>query len=185
MASNASQVRVGITGTLYRAPKLTAGPATTAAAWAAAWVELGYLTVDGPELIPTVVNKDIDAWQTSFPVRTVNTAHGMEWKFTLLQRNGTNLKLAMGGGTITALGAGDYRYDPPAPGYVDEMALGLEVVDGSIIDRYILDRAMVTTLAAIPFKKDDAVKFTINVKALEANAGQPWRLISNDPALAS
>ncbi len=184
MSEDTTQVRVGITGKLYIAALATTVPTTTAGAWTG-WSDLGLLADDAsPEVTPIRASKDIMAWQRFFPVRTVKTEDGMQWTFTLIQKSGTTLKLAFGGGTIASLGGGDYRFTPAASSFVDERMFGLEVTDGAVIDRFVLRRGTVVNTGAIPFKKDDAVKFPLTVKGLEPSSGERWELISNDPAMA-
>lgn len=186
MAQDTTQVRVGVTGAVYQAPLGTAFPTATGTAWPAGWVDLGLIDESKtPEITPTRSTKDILAWQQFFPVRTVKTADGAEWKFTLIQKSGTNLKLAFGGGTITSLGGGDYRFAPPAASAIDEHMFGIEVDDGAIIDRYILGRGIVITTGNINFKRDQAVAFELTVRGLSPATGNRWELISNDPAMAT
>lgn len=185
---DATQVRVGVTGKLLVAPVGTTAPANTSGGWPAGWVDLGYGEDGGPpaEVRPNQTTKDFKGWQDYYPVRTVSTDRAMEWIFKLIQKSGTNLKLAFGGGTITSLGGGDYKFVPPAASFVDERAFGLEVTDGSIIDRFVLTRGLVSALAPVQFRKDDIVKFDLTIKALAPPSGSdPWTLISNDPAMAS
>lgn len=184
MPNDNTQVRVGVTGKLYVAAVGTTFPASTAAAWTG-FVDLGYLNDPGPMMTPSVATNDIMAWQAFFPVRTVNTGRTMEWKFGLLQTTGTNLKLAFGGGTITSLGGGDYKYDPPAPGTVDERALGLEITDGSIVQRWLLDRAILSNINDLKADKANSIMYEVAFRALDANSGKPWRVISNDAAFNS
>lgn len=179
-----TQVRVGVTGRLYVAPVGTAFPASTAASWTS-FVDLGYLAEPGPSMTPSIDTSDVMAWQSYFPVRTVATARGMEWKFTLLQTSGTTLKLAFGGGTITSLGGGDYKYDPAAPGTVDERALGLEITDGSIIQRWLNDRAILSDIGDVSAAKDSNIGYEVTFRSLDSNSGKPWRVISNDAAFNS
>lgn len=182
---DATQVRKGFTGALYVAPVGTTAPATTAASWGAGWIHLGYLSEEGPGITPTIETSDVAAWQSDVPVRTDVIKRGIDYTFTLLQRTGTALKLAMGGGTITSLGGGDFKFEPPTGG-VDFHAFGLETVDGTIIDRWLLDRGSVVNLGAVPMNKSNAEQFPITVRALAAiGAGTPWRIITNDPAMAA
>lgn len=185
MPIDSTQVRVGIAGKFYVAPVGTTAPSNTGSAWPGGWVDLGYLTDDGPALKPTRDTKDIPAWQSYFPVRTIRTSEGQEWTIPLLQRNGSILKLAFGGGSVTALGGGDYRYSPPTPGTVDERAFGIEVVDGSIIDRYVMQRGMVKDLGDVSFKRDEATMFELTIATLSPSSGDVWQVISNDSAMAS
>lgn len=186
MTQDASQVRVGVTGAVYMAPLGTTFPTATGTAWPAGWVDLGIIDDDAtPEVTPSRDTADIMGWQQFFPIRTVKTADGMEWTFTLIQKSGTTLKLAFGGGSVASLGGGDYRFSPPAASFIDEHMFGIEVDDGAIIDRFIMARGIVTDTGAIPFKKDEAVKFALTVRGLSPTSGNRWELISNDPAMAS
>lgn len=182
MAQDATQVRVGVSGRLYVAPVGTAFPTTTAGPWTG-FVDVGLLAEPGPAMAASVNTTDVMAWQAYFPVRTVNTSRGMEWKFKILQSTGTALKLSFGGGTITSLGGGDYRYDPPAPGVVDERALGLEVNDGAFIYRWLNDRAILASIGDVSMAKDASISYDLSFRSLDSNSGKPWRLITNDAAM--
>jgi len=185
MATDASQVRVGVTGKLLVAALGTTLPTDVATAWAAGWTDLGYLDPKGLGMKPTITKKDIPAWQSFYPVRSVVTSRGLEWKFRMIQKTGTTLKLSYGGGSVSSLGGGIYKFVPPTPTVIDERAFGLEVTDGSIIDRYYIQRAIVTDTAEIVFQNDDAEGFELTLTTLNPAAGNPWELISNDPAMAA
>jgi hypothetical protein len=187
MAQDPTQVRVGITGKILVAPVGSTEPTDVTSAWAAAWVDIGLIDDDSmPSMTPNRETAEIGAWQKKQPVRIVETSRNEEWKITPIQRTGTVLKRAFGGGTVTALGGGLYKFTPPSAGSVDEMAYGIEVVDGTIIDRYVLRRGMVSDTGEIVFAKDDATKFPLTIRSLEPSAGTSWELVaSNDAALAS
>lgn len=189
MAQDATQVRVGLTGALYLGAVGVTAPTATSGAWPGGWVDLGLLDEAKPaEQHPTQTTKDFYAWQVRLPVRTVQTQTGLEWVFTLLQKTGTNLKQVFGGGSISSLGGGDYKYTLPLAGVVNEAAYGLEVTDGTVIDRWVLPRGMVSARQPILFKRDEMVKFELTVKALapaSAPGGNWDLLVSNDPAMAS
>lgn len=184
MAQDTSQIRVGLTGSVLVAPLATAVPTTTAGAWTG-WTDVGILDQEAPpDLVPAREVTNIMGWGRMFPVRSVKTAEGMEFTFTLIQKSGTTLKLAFGGGSVASLGGGDYRYTPPAATFVDERMIGIELVDGSIIDRYIARRAFVVNTGTIPFRQNAAVKFPLTVRVLEPSSGERWELVSNDAAMA-
>lgn len=184
MAIDTSEIRVGVTGNLYVASVGTAAPADTAGAWTG-WTDLGALSDDGPTMTPSMDVTEINIWQSFYAARRIVTGRGVEWAFTLMQRNADTLKLAMGGGTIVAGTGSDWIYTPPTPDEIDERAFGLEVREGSIIDRYIMGRGMVTGLGDVPFKRTEATRFDITIAALGDDNGDPWTLISNDSALAT
>ena len=69
MALNADNVRVGLNGNVYVAPKGTTAPADLTSAWDPAWKDLGYLNDDGVEMEYGTDVEDIMAWQSLSPVR--------------------------------------------------------------------------------------------------------------------
>lgn len=185
MPQDTSQVRVGVTGDIYVAPLGTTVPVDVGA-WPAGWVNLGLLDEDAPaDMMPTRDITDIRAWQRLLPVRSVRTSEVMQYSFTLIQKSGTNLKLAFGGGAVAALGGGIFRFTPPAASFIDERMVGIEVVDGSIIDRYIARRAYLMDIGTVSFRKDQAVAFPLTMMVLEPASGERWEIISNDAAMAS
>lgn len=184
MALDATQVRVGVSGHLYVAPVGTAMPASTAAPWTS-FTDVGFLTTDGPSLTPSVESTEINGWQSSLPLRTIQTSRSLDLKANLQQMTGTNLKLTFGGGTVTDLGGGDYKYAPPALGETDERAAGLEVLDGDFIYRFLFPRLIVKDVGDIVFKKDEETHFDLTLSLLEPASGDFFDVISNDPALNS
>jgi hypothetical protein len=182
MAIDTSEIRVGVTGNLYVAPMTATPPANTTDPWTG-FIDLGALSEDGPTMTPSMDVTDIPIWQSFYAARRIVTARGVEWAFTLMQRNADTLKLAMGGGTIAAGTGSDWIYTPPAPSVIDERMFGLEVREGTIVDRYIMTRGLVTGIGDVPFKRTEATRFDITISALGDDNGDPWRLISNDPAM--
>lgn len=188
MAQDTLQVRAAPAGDLYVAAVGATEPSDVTTGWPAAWTNLGLISEEGPTVQPSMDTTDFMAWQEFFPVRTSVTARGLEWTFTLMQKNGTILKLAFGGGDITPLGGGLYSYDPPETQDIDYRAFGLEVNDGGIIDRYVMRRGTVVSIDAVPFRKDAPVSFALTVRASAAPGADdlPWAIVaSNDPAMAS
>lgn len=180
-----TEVRVGATGQIYIAPVGTTAPTTTVGQWPAGWIPLGSITEDGPSMTPSMDVSEIKEWQSLYPIRRVVNGRGLDWKFKVQQRNQTTFLLAFGGGTIaeTAPGSTVFTYTPPSAAFIDERAFGLEVQDGSIIDRYILTRGMVTNIGDITFKRDEATGFELTVSALGSGSTQPWSAIFGDIAM--
>ena len=182
MPLDGTEVRVGITGHLYTAPVGTAMPTTTTAALPAIWVELGY-TEEGPVISTDTNVEDFIPWQSRTAVRSVVTEATMTIAFTLWQRNAQTLKLAFGGGTVTAgTGTGQVIYRPPLEANLVEQAFVFEILDGPIIDRYCLYRGSPSLADDISFAKDSVTGYPLEVKFLDTAAGA-WQLITNDPAV--
>lgn len=181
MPLDGTEVRVGITGHLNTAPVGTAMPTDTTTPLAAAWVELGY-TEAGPVISTDTNVEDFIPWQSRSAVRSVVTEATQTIAFTLWQRNAQTLKLAFGGGTVTAGTAGDTVYTPPLEASLIEQAFVFEIIDGPIIDRYCLYRGSPSLAGDISFAKDAVTGYELEIKFLETAAGA-WKLITNDPAV--
>jgi hypothetical protein len=176
------EVRVGVTGNLYSAPKGTTAPADTTTAWAAEWTDLGYLSEDGFVMTPNVESDDLMVWQSYAAVRKLMTSRTLDLKFTLMQANADTFMLTFGGGTVTAAGT-DWRYEAPIGGEVDERAFGLEVRDGTLIYRFFFPRGMVTDVGDIPVVKTDAIKFELTASVLAVDDVTPlFEFVTNDAA---
>ena len=180
MALDCAEMRVGLTGHLYTAPVGTMMPADVSTALAAAWKELGYTTEDGVSMAVDMNKEDFNVWQSTSPCRSVITSQTLTSTFTLVQRNPDTLKLAFGGGDVaTALGV--TTYTPPTLG-LTEAAFVLEVIDGTIVDRYLLYRGNPALSGDITFAKSDPTGYEIEVTHLDSVDGV-WKLLTNDPAM--
>lgn len=182
MSLDASQVRVGVTGHIYKAPEGTAAPADVGAL-PADWIELGY-TETGPSQAVDTSKEQFTPWQSLLPVRETVTGQMITATFNLWQRNAETLKLAFNGGAITA-GTGDVRiYTPPPAAAIAVASFIIEVIDGLIIDRYYIERASATLDGEVAFAKDAVTGFPISLTYLQpAGGGSPWKLITNDTAV--
>jgi len=180
MAKTATEVRLGTTGSLYKAPVGTAMPTDVTTALAAAWKELGY-TETGPSMSVDTNKESFTPWQSLAPVRETVTEQTITAGFTLWQRNAETLKLAWGGGTVT--GTTTRVFTPPATPVLVENAFVFEIVDGTLIDRYLLPRATVSLNGDVAFAKDEVTGYEIELTYLQPASGSLWTLLTNDTAV--
>jgi hypothetical protein len=177
MALDATEVRLGVTGNLYKAPVGTAMPTDVTAALAVAWKELGY-TETGPSMSVDASKEQFTPWQAVSPVREVVTSQMVTATFTLWQRNAETLKLAWGGGTVT--GTTTKIFTPPAVATVSEGAFVFEIVDGTVKDRYLIPRASISLAGEVSFAKDAVTGYEIELTFLQPATGSAWTLLTND-----
>ena len=182
MALDATQVRLGVTGNLYKAPVGTAMPADVTTALPAAWKELGY-TETGPSLSVDTSTEDFTPWQSITAVREVITGQTITAAFTLWQRNADTLKTAWGGGTVT--GTTTRVFTPPATPTINEGAFVFEIADGALKDRLLIARASITLSGDVAFAKDSVTSFPITLKFLQPSTGAVWQLLTNDTAVTA
>ena len=181
MALNGSEVVIAGSGNVYVAPVGTAFPSAFAAP-GAGWSELGFLNEDGVQVTPALESTDIMAWQSMYAVRTSITSRSLTFTVTFLQWNEVILPLAMGGGTIT--GAGPYTFAPATSGTVDERAMLLHWIDGTKQYRMPLPRIMAVDLGAFSLNRSNAAGLTVGFRMLQPASGDPFDIITDDPAFA-
>lgn len=180
MALAANEVRKGLTGHLYMAPVGTTMPTDTSTPLSGGWEELGYTSDDGVSFAVDTSTESHTPWQSRRPVRSDVTDQTETLTFTLWQTNADNLKLAYGGGTITAGTGDDVIFTPPAAVTDDDKAFVFEVQDGAVIDRFLIYRGSPTLSGDVVFNKSDVTGFELEVVVLDTEDG-PWKLITNDP----
>lgn len=177
---NCAEVRVGLTGHLWTAPVGTLMPTDVTTPMATPWVDLGYTTEDGLSMSVDTNKEDMNVWQSLSPCRSVVTSQTYTTTFTLVQRNAATLKVAFGGGTVTALTPGPgVKYTPPPAGLA-EAAFVYEVIDGTITDRYLMYRGNPALTGDVSFTKSDMTGYQIEVTHLGTIDGV-WALLTNDP----
>jgi hypothetical protein len=183
MSLDATQVRVGITGHIYKAPVGTDAP-DGVDELATPWKELGY-SETGPSLSVDTSKESFTPWQSLSPVRETITGQVITASFTLWQRNADTLREAWGGGTVIAGTDDGVRiFSPPSVPTINEGAYIFDVIDGLIIDRYYIERASSSLDGEVPFAKDGVTSYTIGLTYLApASGGSPWKLITNDAAV--
>ena len=166
MAIDTSEIRVGISGSVYVAPTGSTAPDDATTALDAAFVDLGALTEDGISLSPSRSVENIRAWQAAKAVRTVVTEDELQIGFSLMQWSDDTIALAFGGGTFSVANVTETKYVPPAAGTVDERSFVFEWVDGSVNNRLYVPRGMVTEVSEIQVTKTSAVELALTVEVL-------------------
>lgn len=183
MAKDVDQIVIGSDGTVWVAPVGTAAPVNPTAVPGAGWVDLGYTSEDGATLRDGKTLEAIRVWQLAHAARQVVTERKTSLEFVLRQWSVDTVKLAFGGGSFTEPAAGVFRYAPPAPETVDERALMLDWQDGAKNYRLIIVRGIVTENVETNLRRAAAGDLPITFSVLGADTGDPWYLLTDDPAL--
>jgi len=184
MATDPDNILVGASGTVRVAPVGTTVPTDLETAYAAGWVDLGFIGEDGVELTPSVDMNEIMAWQDFYPVRRVVTSRGLDIGIPLLEWNKTTVPLALGGGEITTA-TGVHKYEPPEPADLDERALAVEWSDGDRNYRWHFARVMVTDLAGFTVRRGEGAILPLTASVMGVTGAKPWHFLTDDPAFAA
>jgi hypothetical protein len=184
MALDTDNVRVGLTGRLYVAPIGTTAPTDTTTAWAAGWLDMGYLSEDGVEMTYSTETDDINAWQSLSPVRRILTSVDMTLQFTAIEMKRDTVLLYFPSASISTSGSVHTLAIPSAPD-PDERAIGLEWTDGPITNRLVIPRGEVTDRGSITTSRGGAVGLQMTVSAYATSAPEIASWMSDDPSWAA
>lgn len=119
---HAAAVRFGKPGKLRIAPIGSTEPTTTTAAWAAAWVPLGY-TDEGSAFNYEVTTDNVEVAEELDVLARVTTGRDASVEFALAEITKRNLTIAFNGGIITGDGLA-WDFEPPDLGSEVRVMLG-------------------------------------------------------------
>lgn len=184
MSFSSDEVVVGASGRIYVAPVGTTLPTSPTSSLDAAFTDLGYTSEEGVTLSFTKNSEDVNVWQSAFPVRRLGVGFEASAAFTLRQWNADTVALAFGGGTVTEDDPGVYVYTPPSVEDVDERCAVIEWQDGTRTYRWVIARCTVSEGVETQLVRTGAADLPITLAVLGDDAGEPWYLVTDDPALA-
>lgn len=187
--NDADELVVGGTGEVYIAPVGTTFPTTPTGALDAAWVGLGYHDEDGATFGVDPDITEFRAWQSRQAVRRELTGQAVSVTFKLEQWNENNVVLAFGGGAVTTVSAGIYKYTPPSGGdALAEKAMVLDVQDGTEHWRFLFPRGNAAEAVSSDFKRSELAILPITFRALAPTAdpnGPPFNILTDSDAFAA
>lgn len=184
MSLESSEVAVGATGHIWRAPVGTAFPTNISTAVnESLWTELGYTTEEGVRFTFGRETNEVGAWQSYDPVRIISTKIPKEIAHDFLQFNQNTWATAMGGGTWTGTSP-NFEYTPPAESYVDQFAEIIEFTDGDSSYRFCYRKVQNMSGVEFSLTRENPVVLPVTVKVLAADGGlSPFVFQTNDADL--
>lgn len=186
--NDSSQTIVGSSGQLYTAAVGSTLPTTESASLAAAtWTGLGYAAEEGVRTNKTLEIDEHKAWQAANPIRRARGEEAFQLGVSLLQWNETNVPLVFGGGAVTNPTGSTYKFTPPEDeDALPEKALVCDIIDGSVILRFIVPRATITEGVETQFARNQMAPLPVTLKALEPETGgAAWSFFTNSPDFAT
>lgn len=184
MAAQASQVLSAQRAVISIAPVGTTMPVDLVTPLAVAFLDVGHTTPDSLTLTTTLDTANIASHQSDYDIRVLQTSAGASFAVGLLQWNSTNLKAALGGGTVTMVSTGVYKFTPPAIGARAEFAVVIEVQDNENTFRYCIPRAIQVEGLEISLQKGTAATLPLNLQIQGGDNTDAFWILSNMPSMA-
>lgn len=186
--NDAAETIIAGGGQVYSAAVGSTLPANAGATLSAAtWIGLGYHTEDGVSINKGLEITEHGAWQSKHPIRRERETEDFAVTFALQQWNENTVPLAFGGGTVSDLGSGQYKFVPPGDtDDLDERSLIVDLDDGSRRLRIVIPRGTVTDGVESQFSRGQMSALPVSFKALEPETGgDAWYFLTNDSAYAA
>jgi hypothetical protein len=187
MSNDSSEARSFGTGRVLVADVGATEPADASAEFGVDWVEVGYITEEGPRFSFGKARNPVTSWQ-SFPeaIRNLKAAASTTVSFDLQQWNTENIVLALGGGEFVSDGAGLHTFTPPDASVNNEKALAIEGEDDGIVYRFIFRK--VENQAGVEFSWTgtalSALPIVMTVLAAD-NDASPYIIQTDDTAVTA
>ena len=163
MALTSANVRVGVTGSVYKAPTGTAAPTDTGTALNVAFVELGYVSGAGLTETRSVASQDIKAWQNAEVVRTVVTEGKVTYQFTLIETTEAVLEAYYGTAATLGVSEGSITVRPTTTG--GRASWVFNVVDGAELLRIYIAEGEITEWGDIVYASGEPIGYQVTVTA--------------------
>lgn len=165
MALDSSNVRVAVTGAVSKAPLGTAAPITAAAA-AAEFVDLGFISEDGVSYTAAGAGDStpIKAWQNGQTVRTIRSAteENPAWTFAFLETKLETIETYFGVTVTQTATEGSYLIDTAVVRGHD--AYLIDVVDGVELIRVYIPFGIVTEVGDIVYANAEAIGYEVTIE---------------------
>lgn len=166
MATDATNVRVAVTGALFKGPTTATAPVDEATAPDAAFLDLGYLGEDGIEIsLPGAGDATpIKAWQDGTTVRVVRTPSedNPTYAFVMIEDKKETVETYFGVTITQTVTNGTFEYEVTNR---DHHSYIVDVVDGAELIRDYLPYAVVTEVQSITLANSSAIAYGVTVEA--------------------
>lgn len=183
MALDATEVRVGITGEVFRGDPGSPAPTTSVSALDPTYLGLGYVSEDGVTENWDDSVDNIVAWQNATTVRAATTESTGTIQFTLIQTNGGTLETFHRGSTMTEPTPGNYRLDVK-PVTADPRTWVLDVIDGTKHIRIFVGNGEITERGEIMYQNGEPIGYPVTLTCYPDADGNLMRKLSDDAAWA-
>lgn len=174
----ADNVRVALTGAVFRAPVGSTAPTGVDSAPDAAFVDLGYISEDGVEIsLPEAGDSEaIKAWQNGATVRVVRTPseENPSWVFAMMETKKEVIETYFGV-EVGVDGSVEWSNNAVRPHH----AYIIDSIDGENLTRYYAPKGIVTSVESHTLVSTGATVYQVTVEGeLDGTAGYNFKVFS-------
>ena len=161
MALDADNVRVAVTGAIYKAPSGTARPTDAEASLNVAYIDGGYVSDAGVTESRDRSTTDIVAWQNADTVRRVVTDATLTYAFTFIETKDITVEAFYGATVDPATGA--VEIVPSATGGRAQYVI--DVIDGDNVIRIDIPDGEITEVGDQVYASGEPIGYEVTITA--------------------
>lgn len=183
MAGDSSQIVVAGTGTVWIAPygtTLPTGATSVLETLDAAFVDLGFTTEDGVTLNDGVSVDEINAWQSSYPVRRLVSEYTGSVAFDLLQWSKDIFEQVLHGVVTETVVNTVHKFTPTRDGVVAEKSIIIDFADGAEDYRWVFPKVGLAADIEIPLVRTAAAAIPTEWGVVGGDAAGAWFMLTSD-----
>lgn len=177
---NEDAVRVGVTGTVWVAPKGTALPDDTTTPLNAAFKSVGFISEDALTESLSITTEKLRAWQRPIGIRTLTTEVDWTFQFGMLETSPLVLDLYYGGAETT-VDTGVATTAINAVPTNTQRAMVIEILDGDVTTRYALPVVEIGDREEVDHSNTDGTIWGVTVNVMGSSLDEMGFRITDDP----
>lgn len=179
MATDPTRITIAQMARVYLAPVGSIAPADESASLDAAWREVGLFTPDSVRFTDDPSFEAVTSHQSAFPTRRFQTASAGSFEVDLQEFSGKNLLSVFGGGTLSQVSSGHYKFVPPVIGGRSSAACLLDITDGARKFRLVIPQADCTEQVQFDMRRTNETTLPLRLAILGSDAVDPYYWLSN------
>ena len=180
---NEDAVRVGVTGTVWVAPKGTALPDDTTTPLNAAFKSVGFISEDALTESLAITTERLRAWQRPVGIRTLTTEVEWTFQFGMLETSPLVLDLYYGGAEST-VDTGVATTEILAWPTSTQRAMVIQIEDGTVTTRYAIPVVEIGDREEVNHSNTEGTIWGVTVNVMGSSIDQMGFRITNDPEFA-
>lgn len=177
---NEDAVRVGVTGTVYVAPKGTALPDDVTTPLNAAFKSVGFISEDALTESLAITTERLRAWQRPVGLRTLTTEVEWTFQFGMLETSPLVLDLYYGGAETT-VDTGVATTGILAWPASTQRAMVIEIEDGDVITRYAIPVVEIGDREEVNHSNTEGTIWGVTTNVMGSSLDEMGFRITNDP----
>lgn len=181
---NEDAVRVGVTGTVYVAPKGTTLPTDVTTSLNAAFKSVGFVSEDALTESLKITTERLKAWQRPVGIRSLTTEVEWTFQFGMLETSPLVLELFYGDAD-TSVASGVATTAVKAWPTSTQRAMVIEIEDGSVITRYALPVVEIGDREDVSHSNSDGTVWGVTVSVMGSSLDDMGYRITNDPSFVA